>query len=33
MKKRVVILDVEASQGRWEPGTEQIMKRTFEMHA
>jgi hypothetical protein len=31
MKKRVVIVDVTASQGWWKPDTEQIMKRTFEM--
>ncbi|SMQ60571.1 hypothetical protein SAMN05444673_0375 [Bacillus sp. OV166] len=31
MIKRVVIYDVPAIQGWWEPETEQIMKRTFEM--
>ncbi len=33
MKKRVVIWEVIASQGRCEPDMEQIMKRTFEMPA
>jgi hypothetical protein len=33
MKKRVVLWEVEASQGWCEPDMEQRMKRTFEMFA
>jgi hypothetical protein len=33
MKKRVILWEVKASQGWWEPDTKQRMKRTFEMFA
>jgi hypothetical protein len=31
MIKRVVILEGEASRGRWKPDTVQMMKRTLEI--